>query len=327
MSLISTADLLSEAFAQHVLPVHPDEGFIFVELLTNNVLKKVLHDHVLFALPLSSPRMRAYYLPNPLQRFCIPLKAHLRHTTTPPPSSSSSVPSSSTPQHPTDDIVDSCGSDIEADFEQLTTKDIAATSKAAAEGSINWFRNNKLRKYLSQFDLVIKQDLTADLLKAAAYHSGNKDGTWLTKGFIAQLNDLANVAASSSDRRFQMYSFSLIEKESHEVTATTFGFASGGIFEDYTMATFKRDKRSCGAILNRLVGYLLQEAGFTLWYWGYEIGYMSEYCEHYHARNFLRPEFYQIHHQVRNFEHKPFDQIELPFGVKVIFETKETRQL
>jgi len=50
-----------------------------------------------------------------------------------------------------------------------------------------------------------------------------------------------------------MYCFSLIEKASGKVAASTFGFCSGGVFEDYTMCTMMKDDRSCGSILNKLV--------------------------------------------------------------------------
>jgi hypothetical protein len=40
------------------------------------------------------------------------------------------------------------------------------------------------------------------------------------------------------------------------------------------MMTLIRDHRSCGAILSRLVGAILQRMGVHLWYWGYKVAYM-----------------------------------------------------
>ena len=36
-----------------------------------------------------------------------------------------------------------------------------------------------------------------------------------------------------------------------------FGFTIGGVYQDYTMCTLMRDKRSCGSILTKVVGYIL----------------------------------------------------------------------
>merc|ERR1719473_2091917 len=38
-----------------------------------------------------------------------------------------------------------------------------------------------------------------------------------------------------------------------------------------------RDTRSAGAVLTKVVGQLLVECGFTLWYWGFKNPYMAEY--------------------------------------------------
>merc|ERR1712151_914633 len=55
------------------------------------------------------------------------------------------------------------------------------------------------------------------------------------------------------------------------------GFSVGDIFHDYSMATAIRDDRSPGAILTKVLGYLLVSSGFSLWYWGFKNPYMAEY--------------------------------------------------
>jgi len=64
---------------------------------------------------------------------------------------------------------------------------------------------------------------------------------------------ISATAVANKYPNVHMYCFSLIEKASGQVAASTYGFSSGGIFEDYTMCTLIKDGRSCGSILNKLV--------------------------------------------------------------------------
>lgn len=116
-----------------------------------------------------------------------------------------------------------------------------------------------------------------------------------------------------------LYSFSLIEKLSGAVAAMTFGFGSGVVFEDYTMCTLAKDSRSCGSILNKLVGSILQQAGFSLWYWGYEMAYMRDYAS-YGAVHLTRSDFYNIWRQSGPFKHISFSDARLPCGVKILID-------
>ena len=88
-----------------------------------------------------------------------------------------------------------------------------------------------------------------------------------------------------------------------------FGFTIGGVYQDYTMCTLMRDKRSCGSILTKVVGYILQEIGISIWYWGYKCEYMEEYCKHYGAKEIDRIEFYDIWQKEKDKTIKPFLQI------------------
>ena len=54
------------------------------------------------------------------------------------------------------------------------------------------------------------------------------------------------------------------DKKTGELAACVFSLAVGCYFHDYTMSCFVRDKRSPGAILNKVVGALLEECGYHL---------------------------------------------------------------
>ena len=155
------------------------------------------------------------------------------------------------------------------------------------------------------------------------YHLDRGAGNWLTPDMIQQLDDLSMETArrpQGGNRRVRLYCFSLVEKASSKVAASTFGFSSGGIFEDYTMCTLIRDHRSCGSILNKLVGCILQQVGFSLWYWGYEVDYMKEYISHYGARHVTRPEFYDILGATKGFQRHSFADVVLPGSVQLHYE-------
>ena len=192
--------------------------------------------------------------------------------------------------------------------------------------SIPWFRNRKMRQCLSDFTIAIRTHLRDDLEACAVYHE-KRDGQegWLSTPLIEALHNLSlkiaasrRSAATTDDiyKCLQLFSFSLIEKETGRVAASTFGFASGGVFEDYSMCTLIKDKRSCGSVLNKVVGYILQQCGITIWYWGYKVGYMTEYESHYSAGYIPRPAFYEEWQKVKDVELKPFSQVMLPYGLE-----------
>ena len=118
----------------------------------------------------------------------------------------------------------------------------------------------------------------------------------------------------------RLYCFLLVERATSKVAASTFGFSRGGIFEDYTMCTLIRDHRSCGSILSKLVGCILQQLGFSLWYWGYEVEYMKEYISHYGGRQVSRPQFYDILEATKGFQRLNFTDVVLPGGVTLNYK-------
>merc|ERR1711939_738586 len=61
------------------------------------------------------------------------------------------------------------------------------------------------------------------------------------------------------------------------MAAAIMALSLGDIFHDYSTVTFMRDDRSPGAILTKVVGHLLVESGYTMWYWGFKNPYMAEY--------------------------------------------------
>ena len=84
------------------------------------------------------------------------------------------------------------------------------------------------------------------------------------------------------------------------------------MYEDYSMCTPIRDHRSAGHILSKLVAYVLQQLGVKIWYWGYKMEYMEEYCCKYGAREIERSEFYDIWKSVKDVKLKSLNDLDLP---------------
>lgn len=135
---------------------------------------------------------------------------------------------------------------------------------------INWFHNKKLKKYINDFDIVIKKDFRIDLEICKSYHERGNRGSWINPNLIKLIHSIS----IQKDEIIQPLCFSLIDKKTGFIAASTFGFAVGGVFQDYSMMTLTQDHRSCGSILNKVVGYCLQSIGISLWYWGYQLKYM-----------------------------------------------------
>jgi hypothetical protein len=171
----------------------------------------------------------------------------------------------------------------------------------------NWFRNRKFQKHARDFILVVKTDLRSDLCMAKAYHESMSGGTWITSEMIELLQEI------SCSRRdvVQCFSFSLVTKSSGETAAACLGFACGGVYQDYTMCTPLRDHRSCGSLLSRMVGAILQQIGVNIWYWGYRMPYMQEYIT-YGGREFGRQEFNHLLRQSIGTQLQPLTMIHLP---------------
>jgi len=156
--------------------------------------------------------------------------------------------------------------------------------------SLKFLSSKAVRRVIGEFDLVVKTSLKNDLAIARRYHEEQHGSTWLNESLIALLDQLSTTKRD----QVQLYSFSLVEKSSGRTTASSFGFRRGNVFEDFTACTLLRDKRSCGAVLNRVVGALLREAGIALWYWGYEVPYMNEYRKSQGAGEVSRQDFYRV---------------------------------
>ena len=169
-----------------------------------------------------------------------------------------------------------------------------AKDGAACGGHINWFRSRKMRRHLSDFRVVVKtKDFRPELEHCKEYHLARAGGTWLTNALMDMICAAADAAGAGAGG-VQHYCFSLHDRATGTLLACTFGFASGRVFEDYTMCTLHRDSRSVGAVLSKLVGFLLQASRFDLWYWGYKVAYMEDYRSHYGATELDRKSFYEI---------------------------------
>merc|ERR1712154_419602 len=67
----------------------------------------------------------------------------------------------------------------------------------------------------------------------------------------------------------------------------------GSILCDYTFMTLKRDNRSCGNILTKVIGHILQSCFYDIWYWGFRLEYMTDY-DKYGGKEIHRTEFANI---------------------------------
>jgi hypothetical protein len=180
--------------------------------------------------------------------------------------------------------------------------------------SQNWFRNKKVRRHAGDFELSVKTSFKTELVAARLYHMENKGSTWLTDGLISLLDELSQTRRA----RVQLYCFALVEKTTGATAACSFGFLSGNIFEDFTASTLIKDYRSPGAILNRLVGSLLQSIGVDLWYWGYEVDYMNEYRKSCGAGEVSRRSFYAVLNNAKGVASSLPQHVALPTGVVVM---------
>jgi len=139
-----------------------------------------------------------------------------------------------------------------------------------------WLRCKKVRRHKHDFTLTINHNYRETFERCGALHKERGSGTWITPQLVAALD-----SCRQQGGRLKVYSIELWEKSSGDLAAAIMALSVGDIFHDYTMATVKRDKRSPGAILTKVVGHLLTECGYKLWYWGFKNPYMAEYDENY----------------------------------------------
>lgn len=135
-----------------------------------------------------------------------------------------------------------------------------------------WLRSKKVRRHKGDFRVTVNADYRQTFKHCEKIHLENHRSTWITPDLVSSLD-----RCRKEDSDLKVYSIELWEKSSGKLAAAIMGLSMGDVFHDYTMATMMRDDRSPGAILTKVVGHLLTEAGYTLWYWGYKNPYMAEY--------------------------------------------------
>ncbi|CAK0846223.1 unnamed protein product [Prorocentrum cordatum] len=135
-----------------------------------------------------------------------------------------------------------------------------------------WLRSKKVRRHKNDFYLTVDADYTGSFWACEETHRLSGKGTWITRELVDALDRCRN---DKTD--LKVYSIELWEKDGDKLAAAIMALSVGDVFHDYTTATMIRDTRSAGAILTKVVGYLLAECGFTLWYWGFKNPYMAEY--------------------------------------------------
>jgi len=152
---------------------------------------------------------------------------------------------------------------------------------------IRWDRNKRMREYLKNFRLSVNHNFPLSLKELFRSKPIQGQGKWVTNWLYDTLVGMAEHGESEKSqvehRVFELW-------EGDKLVAVTAGFAVGSCYHDYSMATLVKDKRSCGHILTKVVGHILQRCGYSLWYWGYEVEYMKTY-KGYGGRLFDRKEF------------------------------------
>lgn len=139
-----------------------------------------------------------------------------------------------------------------------------------------WLRCKKLRRHKADFTLTVNRDYKGTFAHCGRLHKEQGRGEWITPKLVEAL-DTCRLEAGE----IKVYAVELWEKRSGKLAAAIMSFSVGDIFHDYSTATMLRDKRSPGAILTKVLGHLLTECGYTLWYWGFKNPYMAEYDERY----------------------------------------------
>ena len=82
---------------------------------------------------------------------------------------------------------------------------------------INFLNGKKMKRFLREFELSVSFDIAEDLRRCASYHTERGQSCWLTDDLVLDLNE------ASVSRSVPLYGFSLIEKATGIVAASTFG--------------------------------------------------------------------------------------------------------
>ena len=135
-----------------------------------------------------------------------------------------------------------------------------------------WLRSKKVRRHKDEFYLTVDANYVQTFLACEETHRLGGNGSWITRELVDALD-----RCRKENGDLKVYSIELWEKDGDKMAAAIMALSLGDIFHDYTTATMIRDARSPGAILTKVVGHLLAECGYTLWYWGFKNPYMAEY--------------------------------------------------
>ena len=140
--------------------------------------------------------------------------------------------------------------------------------------------------------MTVDDDYAGALEAAAVYHRAVHNSTWLSDGLIGdfvrffergkQLDATGPPRADDELGGVRLHCFELWDAPEgpegpRRRVACTLGFSLGRVYHDYTMATPVRDTRSAGSMLTKLTAAVLKECGYSLWYWGNRLGYMTSF--------------------------------------------------
>jgi hypothetical protein len=126
--------------------------------------------------------------------------------------------------------------------------------------------------------LAVDEDFEGALGKLAEYHLARHKGTWLTPEYRARLVQWkTGLDPTFTQEGVTLHTIELRDAATNDIVAAIFGYAVGGAFHDCSMGTFVRDSRGLGHLASRLLGCALAAAGVSMWYWGVELSYMSDY--------------------------------------------------
>eukprot|EP00298_Acanthocystis_sp_HF-20_P011795 c19573_g1_i1.p1 GENE.c19573_g1_i1~~c19573_g1_i1.p1 ORF type:complete len:386 (+),score=132.00 c19573_g1_i1:56-1159(+) len=154
--------------------------------------------------------------------------------------------------------------------------------------NVNWRSSKKVKKYSKEFKISVNYNFKSAFEAASKFHKQYHRSTWITNSLIDFFSEMANDPNCPIKQR----AFELWDKDNNLV-AVVLGFGLGCVWHDYTMCAFLRDQRSCGSILTKTVGDLLQKCGYKIWYWGLKVDYMAEY-DGKGGRYFDRQEFWDV---------------------------------
>eukprot|EP00929_Paragymnodinium_shiwhaense_P048049 TRINITY_DN24353_c0_g1_i3.p1 TRINITY_DN24353_c0_g1~~TRINITY_DN24353_c0_g1_i3.p1 ORF type:complete len:395 (-),score=51.72 TRINITY_DN24353_c0_g1_i3:373-1557(-) len=151
-----------------------------------------------------------------------------------------------------------------------------------------WLRSKKVKRHKNDFRLTVNSDYARTFKACEHTHRINGKGSWITPELVDALD---RCRRQRSD--IKVYAVELWEKSTGKLAAAIMSFSVGNIFHDYSTVTMLKDNRSAGAILTKVVGHLLKELGYTLWYWGFKNDYMAEYDERYGGMHISNKDFWQ----------------------------------